>query len=55
MICRTLGVQPWEVMVHSSKDSTGKERLLDLIEEEVMPVESGEANGNDNNAPKPEV
>ncbi len=37
VICRTLGVQPWEVMVHSSKDSTGRDRLLELIEAEVAP------------------
>ncbi len=34
-ICRALAVQPWEVMVYSSKDGTGKERLLELIEDEV--------------------
>jgi len=38
VICRTLGVQPWEVMVHSSKDGTGKERLLTLIENEIAPT-----------------
>ena len=38
VICRTLGVQPWEVMVHSSKDGTGKEQLLALIEDEIAPV-----------------
>lgn len=35
VICRTLGVQPWEVMVHSSKDGTGRDRLLELIEGEL--------------------
>ena len=35
VICRTLAVQPWEVMVYSSKDGTGKEALLDLIEGEI--------------------
>ncbi len=35
VICRTLGVQPWEVMIHSSKDGTGKDKLLELIEEET--------------------
>lgn len=38
-ICRKLAVQPWEVMVYSSKDGTGKDKLLELIEAEV----SGEA------------
>ncbi len=41
VICRTLGVQPWEVMVHSSKDGTGKDKLLELIEAEIaLPVEN---------------
>ena len=35
VICRTLGVQPWEVIVHSSKDGTGRDRLLELIGEET--------------------
>ncbi len=35
VICRTLGVQPWEVIVHSSKDGTGRDRLLQLIGEET--------------------
>ena len=40
VICRTLGVQPWEVMVHSSKDGTGKDKLLELIEAEIaLPVD----------------
>ncbi len=38
-ICRKLAVQPWEVMVYSSRDGTGKDKLLELIEAEV----SGEA------------
>jgi len=42
VICRTLGVQPWEVMVHSSKDGTGKERLLALIEDEIVPAVEAE-------------
>ena len=43
VICRTLGVQPWEVMVHSSKDGTGKDRLLALIEAEIMPAVENES------------
>ena len=35
VICRTLAVQPWEVLVHSSKDGTGRDQLLDLIENEI--------------------
>ncbi len=38
-ICRKLAVQPWEVMVYSSRDGTGKDKLLEWIEVEV----SGEA------------
>ena len=40
VICRTLAVQPWEVMVHSSKDGTGREQLLQLIAAEIAPDES---------------
>lgn len=36
-ICRALAVQPWEVVTHSSKDGTGKDRLLELISAEVTP------------------
>ncbi len=35
VICRTLAVQPWEVLVHSSKDGTGRELLLEHIEKEL--------------------
>jgi len=35
VICRTLAVQPWEVMIYSSKDGTGKDALLDVIEGEI--------------------
>ena len=31
VICRTLQVQPLEVLVHSSSDGTGRDALLDLI------------------------
>ena len=41
-ICRKLAVQPWEVMVWSSKDGTGKEKLLELIGEEVEQAEQAE-------------
>ena len=33
VICRTLVVQPWEVMTYSSEDLTGREALLDKIDE----------------------
>ncbi len=34
-ICRALAVQPWEVMVYSSKDGTGKDKLLEIIGKEI--------------------
>lgn len=34
VICRTLGVQPWEVLV-ASRDGTGHEAILSLIEKEL--------------------
>ena len=33
VICRTLVVQPWEVMTYSSEDLTGRDALLDKIDE----------------------
>ena len=36
VICRTLAVQPWEVLVHSSKDNTGRDLLLEAIEKELQ-------------------
>ena len=35
VICRALAVQPWEVLIHSSEDGTGREQLLDYIEKEL--------------------
>ena len=42
VICRTLEVQPWEILTYSSKDGTGRDRLLELLEAEVMPEENEE-------------
>ena len=39
VICRTLAVQPWEILVYSSKDGTGRDALLEHIEAEIMPPE----------------
>ena len=39
VICRTLGVQPWEIMVYSSRDGMGRDRLLELIGAQVMTME----------------
>lgn len=35
VICRTLAVQPWEVVPYSSEDGTGRERILELLETEI--------------------
>ena len=42
VICRTLAVQPWEILVYSSKDGTGRDTLLEHIEAEIMPPEENE-------------
>lgn len=39
VICRTLVVQPWEVIPYSSEDGTGKDKLLELIDSIVHPAE----------------
>ena len=39
VICRTLVVQPWEIITYSSEDGTGKEKLLDLIDGIIFPQE----------------
>ena len=36
LICRTLAVQPWEVIPYSSEDGTGREKILELLENETM-------------------
>ena len=43
LICRTLAVQPWEVIPYSSEDGTGREKILELLENEI-------ANGCDDDA-----
>ena len=50
-ICRQMLVQPWEVIVSSSEDNTGRDKLLELIEQilneeealEELPEEETEA------------
>ncbi len=37
VICRTLAVQPWEVIPFSSEDGTGREKLLKLLDT-LLPV-----------------
>lgn len=37
VICRTLVVQPWEILTYSSEDLTGRDALLDKIDEILHP------------------
>ena len=37
VICRTLAVQPWEVLTYSSEDGTGMDRLLARVKEVLQP------------------
>ena len=37
VICRTLVVQPWEIITYSSEDGTGRDALLALIDGIVFP------------------
>ncbi len=39
VICRSLAVQPWQIIAYSSEDGTGKDRLLDRIESILHPAE----------------
>lgn len=38
LICRTLVVQPWQVVPYSSEDGTGKEEMLKRIDEMLHPA-----------------
>ena len=42
VICRSLAVQPWEVLVYSSQDGTGRERLLELLDAEIIPSQEAD-------------
>ena len=42
VICRTLAVQPWEVLAYSSEDQTGREALLQKIDEILNPTTTEE-------------
>ena len=37
VICRTLVVQPWEILTYSSEDLTGREALLEKMESLLVP------------------
>jgi len=43
VICRTLVVQPWEIISYSSEDGTGKDKLLELIDSIVHPAAEEES------------
>lgn len=36
-ICRTLSVQPWQVLVFSAEDGTGRDELLSCVEQALQP------------------
>lgn len=42
VICRTLVVQPWEILTYSSEDLTGREALLEKIESILTPAAAEE-------------
>ena len=43
VICRTLVVQPWEILTYSSEDLTGREALLEKMESILAPATPEEA------------
>ncbi len=42
LICRTLAVQPWEIIPYSSEDGTGRERIFEILEQEIAIEERDE-------------
>lgn len=42
VICRTLAVQPWEILTYSSEDLTGRDALLEKIEGILYPQSENE-------------
>ena len=47
VICRTLAVQPWQVIPFSSQDGTGRDQVLDLFEELLPPPPAEETTTQD--------
>lgn len=45
LICRTLAVQPWEILMYSSEDLTGREALLEKIDEILNPQQDEATDG----------
>ena len=45
VICRTLAVQPWDLIPFSSVDGTGREQLLERLEKLIEPEEETMDNG----------
>lgn len=41
LICRSLGVQPWEVIPFSAEDGTGREQVLELFDKLIAPPADG--------------
>ncbi len=42
VICRKLAVQPWQVLAFSAEDGTGRDQMLDLIEQSLAPETTNE-------------
>ena len=42
LICRTIAVQPWEVIPYSSENGQGKDKLLEKIEQVLTPEATAE-------------
>lgn len=52
VICRKLVVQPWEIIQYSSEDGTGRDRLLELINEKTFAPEEPEIESIHDDAPE---
>lgn len=52
VICRKLVVQPWEIIQYSSEDGTGRDRLLELINEKAFAPEEPEIESIHDDAPE---
>lgn len=52
VICHKLVVQPWEIVQYSAEDGTGRERLLELINEKAFAPEEPEIEPIHDDAPE---
>jgi len=41
-ICRAMLVQPWEIIVFSSEDGTGRDALLEKVEQVLFPTQQAD-------------